>query len=172
MQLVGSAARPADSDADRRTIERGIELLRQAIAIVPTNWSAWWIIGKGYQAVGNRPSACDAFGKAYALHKENADVAREYMYECLQIGKPDKAIVAARHVVRVKPDDAGLHSNLALALLLAARLPEAAAAIDEALRLAPQDEISGNLRRLITAVQTGRAAQPKSLAELEGRKQA
>jgi Flp pilus assembly protein TadD len=94
------------------------------------------------------------------------------MYECLQIGKPDKAIVAARHAVRVKPDDAGLHANLALALLLAARLPEAAAAIDEALRLAPQDEISGNLRRLITAVQTGRAAQPKSLAELEGRKQA
>jgi tetratricopeptide (TPR) repeat protein len=167
MRLDGSLPKPANSDRARDEIQRGIEFLRQSLAILPSNWPAWWLIGKAYQAMDVRFEACEAFGKAYALHKGNADVAREYMYECLHAGRVAKAIAAARCAVKLKPDNAGLHANLALSLLVGAQLAEASTAIEWSLRLDPTDAISRNLHQRIADVQAGRRPQPKSLAELD-----
>lgn len=166
MKIVNREAHPADSPTARETLQRGIELLNRAISILPSNWSAYWIIGKAHQALGNSEDACNAFGKAYGLHKENADVSREYMIECLKLGRADQGVAAARHAVFLKKDNAGLLANLGLALLIAGKLEEAAATISKAIELAPNDNIARNLKQAIFEVQSGRRSQPTTLADL------
>lgn len=167
MHIVDRDHRSAASDDARAELKRGIDRLRQAVAINPANWSACWIIGKAYQALGNPEAACEAFGKAYALQAENADVAREYMFECLILGKAKQGIAAAQRGVRIKPDDAGLTANLALACLIGGQLDEAGTAVERAIEMAPDDRITHNLKQMIDDVRTGRRAQPESLADLE-----
>jgi tetratricopeptide (TPR) repeat protein len=167
MHLVGREHRPAASGDARGQLEGGIAALQKAIAILPANWSAWWIIGKAYQALGDSEKACEAFEKAFMLHKGNADVAREYMFECLRLGKADKGIAAAEHAIRLKPDDAGLLANLALAYLIGGRLEEAAQAVEKSLAISPHDPITQNLKHAIVEVQAGRRPQPKSIAEMK-----
>jgi tetratricopeptide (TPR) repeat protein len=167
LQLVNKPPEPATSDKARGELDRGVALLRRVVSLNPANWPAYWTIGKAFQALGNAEAACDAFGKAYALHKGNADVAREYMFECLNLGETDKGIAAARHAVALKSDDAGLLANLALALLIGGELDEAAQASDKSLAIAPDDEISQNVKQAIEDVRSGRRGQPRSLADLE-----
>lgn len=166
MELVGKNCESAKSQSARDELERGIELLNQAISINPANWSAYWVIGKAYQSLGNSESACDAFGKSYKLHKANADVAREYMIECLNLGRAEQGIAAARHAVTLDSDDPGLSANLALALLIGGKLDEAAETISRALAIAPNDEISQSVKQMITDVRLGRKPQPSKMADL------
>lgn len=86
------------------------------------------------------------------------------MFECLNLEEVDKAVAAARQAVALKPDDAGLLANLSLALLIGGTLDEAA---EKSLAIAPDDEITRNLKRAIEDVRSGRRAQPRSLADLE-----
>ena len=167
LQLVNRKSESTDSQQAMANLDRGIAILRQALSINPANWAAYWIIGKAYQSLSKSEQACEAFGKSYGLQKGNADVAREYMFECLKLGRTDKAIAAARHSVALKPNDAGLVANLALALLIGAKLDEAAETIARALTLSPNDEISHSLKNRIRDVQTGRKPQPNSLVDLD-----
>ncbi len=166
MQLVGVDSKSADSQTARNDLQRGIELLNQAISIDPANWAAYWIIGKAQQALGDSEQACDAFGASYRLHKGNADVAREYMFECLNLGRAEKGIPAARHAAALKPDDAGLLANLALALFMGGKLDEACETVAKALTMAPADEISRNLQDMIADVRAGCRPQPSKMSDL------
>lgn len=169
MQLANRVSQSAEVQKARDELTRGIDLLNQAIAINPANWSAYWIIGKAHQSLGNSEDACDAFGKSYGLQKENADVAREYMLECLNLGRADKGIVVARHAVSLKPDDAGLMANLSLALLIGGKLDDASETVTKALAMEPDDKITHNLKEMISDVQAGRKAQPSKLADLDAK---
>lgn len=166
MKLVNQTSLPGDAPTARDELEHGIDLLTQAVSINPANWAAYWIIGKAHQALGDSENACESFGKAYGLQKENADVAREYMFECLNLGRAAKGIAAARHAVQLKPDDAGLTANLALALLIGGKLDEAADVITNSLSIAPEDEISHNVKEMIADVQSGCRPQPNKMADL------
>ena len=124
MMMLKTPAEPSSPTA-RADISQGIALLNAVITYNPTNWSAWWIMGKGYQSLDEPAKACDAFGKSYALHRDNPDVAREYMIECLNLGRTAEAMSAAGHAVTISPQDAGLYANLALAYTLAGRISDA-----------------------------------------------
>ena len=166
MQLADRPTGDVDPNKVRTELERGIELLRQAAAINPANWSAHWIIGKGHQALGDSESAYEAFGKSFELHKGDANVAREYMFECLNLGHAEKGIYAARHATKLEPDNPGLVANLALALLIGGELEEAAEIVQQAIDLAPDDEITRNVQKVISAVRTGSRPQPKTMSDL------
>ncbi len=166
MQLVDRESQSVHSPKAQQELQRGVEFLHQALSINPANWSACWIIGKAQQALGNSEEACKAFGRSYELQKGNADVAREYMFECLNLGRANKGIAAARHAVTLKPEDPGLVANLALALMIGGKLDDAAKTVARALTMAPRDEISRHLQKMIEDVQAGRRAQPSTLADL------
>jgi tetratricopeptide (TPR) repeat protein len=167
MQLHGVESRPANNDKARDELKRGISLLEIVVKVNPENWSAYWIIGKGHQALGASEDACDAFGKAFAIQNENADVAREYMLECLMLGRASEGIRAAEHAVQLDPDNAGLIANLALAYLIGGRLDDAEEAVDKSLSLAPDDQITKDLRKGIVEVKAGKRPQPKSIRDIE-----
>ena len=68
--------------------------------------------------------------------------------------------------MHLKPGDAGLTANLALALLIGGKLDEAADAVTNALAISPKDNISRNLKEIITEVQSGHRPQPSKLGDL------
>lgn len=166
MPLHKKESRAARSRKAMRNVERGITLLEFVTEANPENWSAFWGIGKGYQALGNSDAACDFFGKAFARQKENPDVAREYMFECLNLGRHEDGISAAKHAVSLNARDPGLLANLALAHFINANLESAMTAVNESLELAPRDPITRNLRKAIESVQAGKKPQPHRLTDL------
>jgi tetratricopeptide (TPR) repeat protein len=147
-------------------IKRAIGMLDAVTTYAPTNWAAFWIKGKAYQAVDDRKAACAEFKSAFDLQDKNPDVAREYMFECLNLGDGAEGLRAAQHAVSLNPSDAGLHANLALALIIAAKPKEALAAIDESLRIDPKDQISQNVRKVVLKIIDGTKPQPRTLGEL------
>jgi len=167
MQIVGRETQPVDSETAREELAQGIQLLKWVLEINPGNGSAWWLIGKAEQSLEKTEEAWEAFGHAYRLKDNNADTAREYMYECLKLGKTAPAIAAARHAKDLKPDDMGLVANLALALLIGGELEEAAEAIEEAVAGAPDDPINVNLQQRIAEVRAGTVPQPRNLADMD-----
>jgi tetratricopeptide (TPR) repeat protein len=169
MRLLGVPEKSTSSSKAKSEITRGIALLDAVIVYNTNNWAAWWTIGKGYQALGDANKACDAFGKSYAIQRENADVAREYMFECLNLGRTTEAISAAEYAVNLSPKDAGLHANLALAYTLAGRITDAQSAISKSLQINHGDKISLTLSRIVQEIADGKRPQPRTMRELEGR---
>jgi tetratricopeptide (TPR) repeat protein len=165
MRIHGVEAKRIDAAAKAK-IARGIALLGVVTKYSPSNWSAHWICGKGYQALGDSPAACDAFKRAFEIQTENPDVAREYMFECLNLGRGIEGLRAATLAVKLNPSDAGLHANLALAYLVSGDPPSALKAVDEALRLNPSDAISKNVGRVTQQIIDGKRSIPKKLSDL------
>jgi Flp pilus assembly protein TadD len=126
----------------QKDISRGIELLQTVVTLNNQNWSAYWVIGKGYQSLGESEKACDAFGHSFVLQKQNADVAREYMLQCLNLGRAQEGVAAAEHAVALEPNEPGLMANLALAYLIASRNDEALKKAEQSLALDPADTVT------------------------------
>jgi Flp pilus assembly protein TadD len=168
MMLTDGHARPANTQKSQQELRRGITLLTKVVAINLNNWSAYWIMGKAYQALGESENACDAFGKSFDIQRGNPDVAREYMFECLKLGRGSEGVRVAQHAVSLRPQDGGLVANLALAYLIAGRNDDALGSVNESLRIAPDDKITQSLKKLITEVRDGKRAQPKTIRDLPG----
>lgn len=166
MHIVGRDHQSADTEKAHDELSRGKDLLQQVLKINPGNGSAWWIIGKAEQVLKDTEAACDAFRKAYQLRNDNADTAREYMFECLKLGRTKQAIAAARHARELKPNDMGLVANLGLALMIGGELEEAAETIEVALAGAPDDPISQKLKQRIADIRAGIKPQPHNLGDL------
>jgi tetratricopeptide (TPR) repeat protein len=167
MRLHNVAEKPIDATA-RTNLEKGIRLLEAVTEYHPGNWNAFWIIGKAKQALGDSPGACDSFGRAFAIQKQNPDVAREYMFECLNLGRGREGLDAAKLAVEIDPKDAGLYANLALAHLVAGDAQAAMAAVDQAIQMNPADEISQNVKRMTQKIIDGKIPLPKKLGDLSG----
>jgi tetratricopeptide (TPR) repeat protein len=168
MRLHGQPRNPTITGRARKDVSHGIELLQAVININPTNWAAYWVIGKGYQTLGKSEEACDAFGHSFAIQKQNADVAREYMFECLDLGRAQEGVDAAEHAAGLEPNDAGLAANLALAYLIAGRNAEALKKAEEALARDPADTVTQAVVRVIREVATGKRPQPRRLKDVDG----
>jgi tetratricopeptide (TPR) repeat protein len=168
MQLQGRAPRPVSADA-RKEILRGIRLLERVTEYNPNNWSAYWVMGKGYQAVADPNSACNAFRKSFGIQRQNPDVAREYMFECLKLGRATDGVNAAEHAVSLRPNDAGLLANQALAYLIGGRVDDALRSVDKSLGVAADDQITKDLKRVILEVKSGARPQPRKMSDLEVR---
>jgi len=79
----------------KKKISEGIMYLDVVTQINPDNWAAFWLKGKGYQALNDSSSAYNEFNASYSIQKENPDVARELMFECTAI--PQNRAVGCRN---------------------------------------------------------------------------
>ena len=157
---------PKASKEVRDQVSKGIADLNAVTDYNPTNWAAFWIKGKGYQVLGDQKAAKAEFEKSFSIQKENPDVAREYAASFLELGDGEEAVNATRHAIKLKPDDAGLRANLALALLISGKNEEAKVEITESLRMISTDRISLAVKKVIDEVASGIRKQPKTMADL------
>ena len=159
----------APSQTDHRTKEllAGIACLDRALELAPTNWAAFWLRGKAYQALGDHAHSADSFRSAFRIRPQNPDVGRELALEQMELGEFQDAVLVGEKLVLAFPNDGGLKANLALSLLLAGRVQRARDTIDVAIRLDRNDAVSRALKRRIDEVANGSRRQPHSLKEFE-----
>jgi tetratricopeptide (TPR) repeat protein len=160
--------RPSKKSADTtRDLREGIRLLDEALKLAPDNWAALWMQGKAYQVLEEHEQAYVHFKRSFAIQRENADVARELMLECLELHRWIEAAEVGGVAVSRSPKDAGLRANLALALLLAGHVDDANDVANAALRMDSSDQITKDLVRKIGDVRSGRRPPPRSVSDLE-----
>lgn len=145
---------------------RGISDLEAVTAYHPGNWAAFWLKGKGYQALGDYASAKAEFKASFSLRKEHPDVAREYAETCLQAGLGVEAEEILNHAIRLSPHDAGLHANLALVFLMSGKNGQAREAVEKSLCLSPDDKISRLVKKRVDDVLSGRRKPPNTMSDL------
>ncbi|MCA9178624.1 MAG: tetratricopeptide repeat protein [Planctomycetales bacterium] len=156
---------PAAADAHPK-LRRCIEMLQIFTERRPDTWSAHWLLGKAWHALDDLHQAHARLSQAIALERDNQAVTRELAGICLELGKPEEAVVAAELAVAQAPDDGELLGNLALAYLLAGRHDQAQTTIEHAIAQAPDDPINRNIRQVIDSVVAGKIPQPRKLADL------
>jgi Flp pilus assembly protein TadD len=164
--ILADRAATARNDRDVRS---GVACFDQLLALAPTNWQAWWLRGKGLQALGDHSRAVASFREAYRIQPASVDVGRELEAELLEVRGFAEAATVARAMSTMVPANAGLQANLAVALALNGQLSEARQTVAAALRLDPNDEITKALARRLDEIANGTRQMPSSLDELQRR---
>lgn len=165
MDLEGKSI-TIDSKA-KESIIKGIRYLDAVTKINPNNYAAYWIIGKGYQSIKQHDSAYLHFDKAFELKKDNPDVARELMIECLHLGKGKEAVNVSLHALSLDSSNAGLIGNLALAYLINGDIELADKTIKKAMQTNPNDKINLRLSQIISEVISGKRSRPTKYEEIQ-----
>ena len=148
---------------DERNVKEGAALFQWVIQAAPHAWSAMWTLGMALRALREHEQALECFRRAYALNPGARDVGREYAGQCAIVGETAEGLHISRELHARFPDDVGLQSNLALALLIGGDLDEALAVAQAASRRDPNDPITRNLVGYIQAVKSGRKPRPTRL---------
>jgi tetratricopeptide (TPR) repeat protein len=149
------------------SIKEGIRYLDAVTKINPDNFAAYWIKGKGYQTMKQHESAYLQFDKSFELKKDNPDVARELMIECVHLGKGKEAVEVSLHALALDNSNAGLIGNLALAYLINGDTDLADKTIKKAIEADPNDKINLRLNQIIDKVISGKRNRPTKYDEIK-----
>jgi tetratricopeptide (TPR) repeat protein len=158
-RLLVVAATPAGLNVFERT-----RLGKAIRAVEPLarddRWQVWWLLGRARRAAQQLDGAVDALARAHAGNPGNLEIANQLAAAYLAVGLGDRAIAACERCCELRPDDAGLRGNLALACVIAGDLPRAQAEVGRARAMAPADELTAVLARLVDEVAAGKRARP------------
>lgn len=170
MHVHDAERKNADSRKAQKDIQTGIAKLKQVVELNPQNWAAYWVMGKGYQALGDHQNAYESFKASWGIHKENADVAREYMVECLNLGRGSEGVTLAEQALTLESNEPGLIANYGLALLIDGQLDSAENQVQRSLQIDNTDKVTKNLQRIIGEVKSGKRPRPTKFGDLVGKK--
>lgn len=145
---------------DLKDIEKGRRLLTRALDLNPTNWSAYWMMGMACRAAGYKDQAYEALSRAWAINPGHVDVGRELVLQCCINGRGAEAVQVSARVLALRPDDAGLLSNHALALLLAGEIGRARFFAAKATAAAPDNRAANGVAQVIEDVIAGKMTRP------------
>ncbi len=152
----------------REALELGRSLLRKCRERSKTFATSWYL-GKVELRLGLVADAVVALEEAHALKPDHPDGCRELCSAYLEFDDAAAALPIARRAVELRPEDAGLHANLALTQLILGDVNAAHAQVQRALAVHPGDPITRTLANIIEQVRAGRRPCPRSLRELENR---
>jgi tetratricopeptide (TPR) repeat protein len=156
---VGNGLTPA-KPVELADIEKGRRLLTRALDLYPENWSAYWILGMACRAAGYHDQAYEALAKAWAINPKHVDVGRELVLQCCINGRGAEAVQVSGRVLALRPEDGGLLSNHALALLLAGEVGRARFFAAKATAAAPDNVGAQGMAQVIEDVIAGRMPRP------------
>lgn len=145
---------------ERRKLEKGLKKLHEVLEAVPDHGPSLWFVGMVQRGLGEHDVALDFLARAHAAEPGQKDFGREYAAQLMIVGDGTAAVEVSRRLCDRFPDDAGLRSNLGLALIIAQQPEAAAAEVQGALQLEPNDPVTRALERMITEVLAGRRAAP------------
>jgi hypothetical protein len=145
---------------EKRKLRGAVEVLERILAIDSSDGAAHWTLGMIARSQAEHGKALDHFRQAYASIPRDLDVGREYAGQCFMSGEGEEGLRVSRALHEQFPDDVAIHSNLALAMLIAGDLDEALATAEAASARDPADPITRNLIEMIRKVKSGSAKRP------------
>jgi tetratricopeptide (TPR) repeat protein len=152
--------RPDDPLAEKRLLEARLRELPVAEAEgevarllqVPSYAARGWlhaVHGRLLHEAGRHAEATAAFGRALAADPDDGFARRAFGFAAWKAGDAEAAIGALRPLFLADPGDLYVRRTLLAAYARAARLPEATATVEEALRAHPEAKVLyGELKRL------------------------
>lgn len=141
-------------------VKKSIKDLEKCLALIPDHWQSMFFIGKAYQRLGDHSTALDFFEKAMDMEPDNYSIPQEASLECVHLGNIEKALEYSEKAIISKPNDSALLGNLAVNLLIAHKDEEARQAIDNAIKLDPDDQINKNVKKMVEDVSNGKRQRP------------
>ena len=139
---------------EKGDLPRAEQALKAALGntFYPTPQRAHFTLGTVYQQQGRLEEAAAQFRRAVDVDPEFANAHNSLGIVYLAQNRPDLAVPSFEAASRLTPSVAVVHRNLGIAYFRAGKRPEARAALQRALQLAPAgsgaDEIRDLLRRL------------------------
>jgi tetratricopeptide (TPR) repeat protein len=155
----------ADAPA-RGRLRKAIKRFDEALAIIPTNWSALLLRGKALQMLGEHEEALTTLERAHECDPTQIMVAVELGAAAGRVGRHDVGVRVMEAAAREHPDDPRLPFNLGLSYLFLQDFAAARAAFQRAIELEPEREANQRLLELLNEVQSGMRPCPKSEAEI------
>jgi tetratricopeptide (TPR) repeat protein len=131
--------------------EEAIGHAEAALTIDPFYLPAWKTKAAGLVRLERADEAAGAYAEYFSDPRNSGDVAglKGWLAALSQAGETEKALDVADSIVRLAPDDAHAHADLAVLLEAVGRRDEALAAARAASTLDPNDAaIAGLVRRL------------------------
>ena len=147
-------------------LKRAIQIYVKALKIVPDSIAAKWALGKIYQALDDHNASLSWFEEALALEENNADICREASLAAMSCSYFKKALVLCDKAIDLKPEDAGLYCNRAIALMFLERDAEAIESVAFSLKLCPNDQITLHVRNVLHSVVDGVRSRPQSMEQI------
>jgi tetratricopeptide (TPR) repeat protein len=159
-------------------LSKGMDLLKEVLEINPKNWSASWVLGKGFQRLRDYEKAYSYFKDADIWHERRCRVPCpkhlglliELAKTCLDLGKGEEGLEVSRRAVRVEPNNPMLIGNHAVALAFTGNNDKAVSAINYALQIKPDDHMNKQIKIFVDRVSDGSYRLPKTLVEVEADK--
>ena len=150
----------AEGTESHNILRNSIQALKRALDLNPEAWGAMWFIGKAYQMLGNDEVSLHWFEKAAEENPAHPAVLREAGIQAAKVGNGKSAEKYTLAALSVRTNDAGLMSNLALALLIQGRVEEARSAVEDAISRDANDEVTQSVLKLVKEVQDGECECP------------
>jgi predicted Zn-dependent protease len=139
-------------------------LLRNAVRADPQSAGAHIALAKLYANKDQHGDAADSFGNAMRLDRNQKGLALAYALSCFRAGRYEESEKSARFALQADPKP-GIYDTLACALREQGKTAEALAAVEDALRLAPDHTAAQHTKGTILLAM-GRDAE--ALAIFEG----
>lgn len=148
------------STSDRLRLEESIEDYKKILQNFPDHWQSMVFMAKSFQRLERHAEALEQLESAFNIESENHSIPMEASLEAMHLKDMDKAILYSEASVRRKPNDFVLMGNHAMNLLVAKRDIEALNAIEEALRIQPNDTVNRNIESCVREVIAGIRQRP------------
>lgn len=145
---------------ERRRLRKGIRALEAETAHAGDTPRAWWYLGMARRSAADPEGAYAALKRAYDASPTIDAIGREYAGQCLALGRGQEAVAVSLRNCELHPEDAGLRSNLALALLIAGDVERAHAEVTRARAMQPGDAVTTALLGIIAEVRRGERERP------------
>ena len=156
-----------DPDKAESCLNEAIKGFEEVINLDPENWSAFWFLGKSYQALKQDQKSYECFKTAHSLNLTHQDVMRELALQCLRTKRYDSAVYYCQAALEFSPKDFTLISNLAVSKMFQGQLEQATEIAEKCLSLLPNDEPSLEVLRIIKDIKDGKRNIPNDFDELE-----
>lgn len=150
---------------DRFQLARAAAILRRLQLLEKMDFRLPLLLGKIHQRLGNHRKSMELFLNALRLAPRETAICKDAAVAAMELGDLDRSIAILKEAVAVRQDDAVLHYNLALALLLAGEAEQARDSVMTSARLQARS-MTEWLMALTEEVLAGRRSCPKTLAEV------
>jgi tetratricopeptide (TPR) repeat protein len=150
----------------KRKLRKAVVLLTEVIQINPDNWPAMWLAGRACRRLGDNAIALKFFARGCEVPGSDADLPRDAGITAMDLGQPGEAVEFLNEAIALRPDDAALVTNLALAHLFNQNPQEAKRVADYALHVAPRDAVNQQIVELVDAVLAGQRPCPHNAREI------